>query len=105
MATISVTGIWHQGAVVSACLADLGNHVRGVCDKKTAAVLNAGQSPVHEPLLPEILRRNLDAGRLQYTTDYAEGLEGAEYVYICTDTPVVSSQYLGAMQGWIHTNV
>jgi len=88
MATICVTGIWHQGAVVSACLADLGNHVRGVCDEETAALLNAGDSPVHEPLLPEILRCNLDAGRLQYTTDYAEGVGGAEFVFICTDTPV-----------------
>ena len=88
MANICITGIWHQGTVVSACLADLGHFVRGVCDKKTAAVLNAGQSPVHEPLLPEILQRNLDAGRLQYTTDYAEGLEGAKFVFICTDTPV-----------------
>jgi UDPglucose 6-dehydrogenase len=88
VATICVTGIWHQGTVVSACLADLGNHVRGVCDGKTAAVLNAGQLPVHEPLLPEVLQRNLDAGWLQYTTEYAEGLEGAEFAFICTDTPV-----------------
>ncbi|MFH1636687.1 MAG: hypothetical protein ABIG63_22110 [Chloroflexota bacterium] len=88
MANICVTGIWHQGTVVSACLADLGNDVRGVCDEKTAAGLNAGQSPVHEPELPEIIRRNIAAGRLHYTTDFAEGLQDAEFVYICTDTPV-----------------
>jgi UDPglucose 6-dehydrogenase len=88
MANICVTGIWHQGAVVSACLADLGNNVRGVCDEKTAALLNAGQSPVHETDLPEIIQRNLKAGRLSYTTNYAEGLEGSEFVFISTDTPV-----------------
>jgi len=88
MANICVTGIWHQGTVVSACLADLGNNVRGVCDEKTAAQLNAGQPPVHEPVLSEILQRNLKAGRLSYTTSYAEGLEGAEFVFISTDTPV-----------------
>jgi len=88
MANICVTGIWHQGAVVSACLADLGNNVRGVCDEKTAAILNAGQTPVHEPGLPEIIQRNLEAGRLRYMTDYAEGLAAAEFVFICTDTPV-----------------
>ena len=88
MANICVTGIWHQGAVVSACLADLGNDVRGVCDEKTANMLNAGQSPVHEPGLPEIIQRNLQAGRLRYTTDYAAGLAAAEFVFICTDTPV-----------------
>ena len=88
MANICITGIWHQGTVVAACLAELGNHVWGVCDEKTAAALNAGQPPVHEPLLPEILRRGLGEGRLHFTTDYAEGLASAEFVFISTDTPV-----------------
>jgi UDPglucose 6-dehydrogenase len=88
MANICVTGIWHQGAVVSACLADLGNRVHGICDEKTAASLNSGQPPVFEPELPDIIRRNLNAGRLRYSTDYGKGLEGAEFVFICTDTPV-----------------
>jgi UDPglucose 6-dehydrogenase len=88
MANICVTGIWHQGAVVSACLADLGNKVRGICDERTATLLNTGRPPVHEPDLPEIIQCNLEAGRLRYTTEYTEGLEGAEFVFICTDTPV-----------------
>lgn len=88
MANICITGIWHQGVVVSACLADLGNNVRGVCDEKTATLLNAGQPPVHEPALPEIIQNNIEAGRLKYTTDYSQGLRGAELVFICTDTSV-----------------
>jgi len=88
MATICVTGIWHQGAVVSACLADLANSVRGVCDEKTAAALNSGQPPVYEPELSEIIQRNVSAGRLYYTTDFGEGLKDAEFIFICTDTPV-----------------
>jgi len=88
MANICITGIWHQGAVVSACLADLGNNVRGVCDEKTAAMLNAGKPPVYEPTLPEIIRRNIETGRLRYVTDYSEGLQDADFVFICTDTPV-----------------
>jgi len=88
MANICVTGIWHQGTVVSACLADLDNNVRGVCDEKTATRLNAGHPPVYEPELPEIIQRNRNAGRLSYSTSYAEGLENAEFVFICTDTPV-----------------
>lgn len=91
MANICVTGIWHQGAVVSACLADLGNNVRGVCDEKTAASLNAGQSLVFEPGLSEIIQRNVSAGRLRYTTSYEEGLASAEFVFICTDTAVDSN--------------
>jgi len=82
MANICVTGIWHQGAVVSACLADLGNNVRGVCDEKTASLLNAGQTPVHEPGLPEIIQRNLKADGLRYTTDYMEGKNGRIRFYL-----------------------
>jgi UDPglucose 6-dehydrogenase len=62
LANICVPGIWHQGTVVSTCLADLGNKVCGVCAEKTAAMLNGGQAPVVEPELPEIIQRNLDAG-------------------------------------------
>jgi UDPglucose 6-dehydrogenase len=88
MANICVTGIWHQGAVVSACLADLGHQVRGVCDQETARLLNNGKAPVYEPDLSEIIQRNYAAGRLKYTVDIREGLEGAEFVFISTDTPV-----------------
>ena len=88
MANICVTGIWHQGAVVSACLADLGHRVRGVCDEQTALGLNAGKPPVYEPILPEIIQENVKAGRLSYSSDFQEGLKEAEFVFICTDTPV-----------------
>lgn len=88
MANICVTGIWHQGAVVSACLADLGNKVTGVCLEDTAVKLNSGTPPIYEPHLPEIIRQNVQAGRLHYTSDYQEGLQDADFVYICTDTPV-----------------
>ena len=88
MANICITGIWHQGTVVSACLADLGNIVWGICDEVSAATLNDGRSPVFEPELPEIIQRNLDSGRLSYTSDYEKGLQEAEFVFISTDTPV-----------------
>lgn len=88
MANICVIGIWHQGAVVSACLADLGNKVRGVCDEETAMMLNGGHPPVYEPVLPEVIQSNIEASRLRYTADYSEGLKEAEFVFICTDTPV-----------------
>jgi len=88
MATVCVTGIWHQGTVVSACLADLGNNVRGVCDEQVADRLNSGQTPVYEPRLSDIIQENVKAGRLRYIADYSEGLHDAEFVFICTDTPV-----------------
>ncbi len=89
MATICVVGLWHQASVVSACLADMRHQVRGVGDDdKVVAALNAGEPPVYEPKLKAIMRRNLRAGRLRYTTDYREALDGAEFAYIAIDTPV-----------------
>ena len=89
MANICIIGLWHQASVTSACLADMGHQVRGVGgDEKVVAALNAGEPPVHEPKLKAIMRRNLRAGRLKYTTDYQEALRGAEFAYVSIDTPV-----------------
>lgn len=89
MARICITGIWHQGAVLAACLAELGNEVHGVCDEQAGARrLSQGHPLVAEPLMPELLRRNVAAGRLAFTTDLAAALRGAEFVLISTDTPV-----------------
>jgi UDPglucose 6-dehydrogenase len=86
---IAVVGGWHQASVVSACFADLGHDVTGIADDpETIAGLNAGQPPVYEPGLPDLLRRNLGAGRLRYTTSFADGLRDAEFVFLSIDTPV-----------------
>jgi UDPglucose 6-dehydrogenase len=89
LATICVAGLWHQASVVSACLADMGHQVCGVGDDKEAvASLNAAKPLVYEPELDEIIQRNLQAGRLKYTTDYGEALSGVEFAYVAIDTPV-----------------
>lgn len=89
MANICVVGLWHQASVVSACLADMRHQVHGVGDdEKVVAALTAGEPPVYEPTLKAIMRRNLRAGRLKFTTDYKEALDGAEFAYIAIDTPV-----------------
>ena len=88
MSAICVTGIWHQGAVVAACLADLGHEVVGLCDPVAANRLAAGEPLVHEPELPELLRAGLAAGRLRFTSNAADALRGAELVFLSTDTPV-----------------
>ena len=84
-----VIGIWHLGAVTSACLADLGYDVVGV-DKDPAkvAALNQGQAPIYEPGLDDLLASNLAAGRLRYTTDLEDAVRGAGYALITHDTPV-----------------
>lgn len=88
MSTICVTGIWHQGTVLTGCFAELGHSVRGVSEGRLLDGLKRGIPPVHEPSLPEILQRNLESGRLTYTESFAEGIQGAEFVFISTDTPV-----------------
>jgi UDPglucose 6-dehydrogenase len=86
---ICVLGIWHLGAVTSACLADMGFQVVGV-DQDPARVeeLNRGHPPLFEPGLEELLARNLAKGRLRYATDVAEEVRGADYVLMAYDTPV-----------------
>src|ERR687885_907385 len=88
MARISVVGTGYVGLVTGACFADLGNQVACIdIDAAKVARLQAGQLPIYEPQLEEVVQRNLAAGRLRFTTDYASGLAGAEFVFIAVNTP------------------
>jgi UDPglucose 6-dehydrogenase len=86
---VCVIGIWHLGAVTTACLADLGYTVVGVDkDSDKVEALNRGVPPLFEPGLQEMMAKNIAAGRLTFTTDLAEGLGDASYALITYDTPV-----------------
>jgi len=86
--TVCVIGIWHLGAVTSACLAHLGARVIGVePDAARAAQLAAGVPPLFEPELAPLMRKGIDGGRLRYTADFAAVAE-ARYVTLAFDTPV-----------------
>jgi UDPglucose 6-dehydrogenase len=86
---IAVIGSWHQSSVVSACFADMGYQVSGICDDPNiATALNDGRAPLYEPGLDELIHTNLAAGRLAYTTSYAQGLSGVDFGFLCIDTPV-----------------
>src|SRR3954471_16819404 len=88
MSRIAVAGVNYVGLVTATCFADLGNRVVGIeimPDK--VAKLRQGLSPIYEPGLEEMLQRNLKAGRISFTTDYAEGLDGAEFIFIAVGTP------------------
>ena len=88
MAQIAVIGSGYVGLVYCAALADLGNQVWGVdIDREKVTRLQAGECPIFEPGLPELLGRGLSAGRLAFTTDYAKAVPDAEFVFICVDTP------------------
>lgn len=84
-----MVGIWHLGAVASACLAELGYQVVGVeRDSERAAVLNTGVPPLFEPGLAELMARHLATGRLRFTSSLQEGVQGSSYIVIAYDTPV-----------------
>jgi len=85
-ARVAVFGAGYVGLVTGACLADLGHTVTVrdvVADKVTA--LSRGNVPIYEPELDALLARNYE--RLQFTLDVGEAIEGAEFVFVCVDTP------------------
>ena len=92
MAQISIIGTGYVGLVYGVAFADLGNVVVGVdIDAEKVEMLRAGECPIYEPRLPELLRSNLDSGRITFTTDYAEAVPQSEFVFICVDTPSTST--------------
>jgi len=91
MKSICVVGVGYVGLVTGACLADLGNRV--ICinrNQEKSDNLKKGILPIYEPGLQEIVRRNYAAGRLDFTTSYAEALEDAEFVFVAVGTPTGS---------------
>lgn len=88
LSRIAVAGVNYVGLVTAACFADLGNRVVGIeIMPEKVAKLRQGTSTIYEPGLEEMLQRNLKAGRISFTTDYAEGLAGAEFIFIAVGTP------------------
>ncbi|MGI5118931.1 UDP-glucose dehydrogenase family protein [Marinactinospora thermotolerans] len=85
---ISVIGTGYLGATHAACMAELGFDVLGIdVDQAKVDSLSSGRLPFFEPGLEEVLARNLAAGRLRFTTDYAEVAEFADVHFICVGTP------------------
>lgn len=88
MATIAIVGLGYVGLVYAGAFADLGNTVCGVdIDREKIARLRDGVIPIYEPGLHELIRRNVEAGRLRFTTEYQEAIPDADFVFICVGTP------------------
>lgn len=86
---VCLIGTWHLGSVYSTCLADLGYLVVGVDrDARVVEDLNQGIPPIFEPGLQELLTKNINSGRLSYTTDLSYALKDSGYVLMTFDTPV-----------------
>jgi UDPglucose 6-dehydrogenase len=85
---ITVIGTGYVGLVSGACLADLGNDV--LCldiDPKKIELLNGGGVPIHEPGLDEVIKRNVESGRLRFTTDVAASVAHGLVQMIAVGTP------------------
>ena len=85
---IAMIGTGYVGLVSGVCFSDFGHDV--VCVDKDAgkiATLEAGQIPIFEPGLDVLLAKNVEAGRLSFTLDLAEALEGTDAVFIAVGTP------------------
>lgn len=85
---IAMIGTGYVGLVTGACLADLGHHV--ICidrDEKKIERLNAGEVPIYEPGLDEVIERNVKVGRLSFTTATAQAVPGRDAVFIAVGTP------------------
>jgi UDPglucose 6-dehydrogenase len=89
MKRIAVVGTGYVGTVTGACLADLG-HTVVCCDTDAAktSMLAEGRLPFFEPGLEQLVQRGLREGRLSFTSDPADGITGAEIIYIAVGTPM-----------------
>ena len=88
MKQICVVGVGYVGLVTAACFADLGNCVVALdVDEQRVENLKKGIMPIYEPGLEELVKRNTKAGRLSFTTSYADALKGAEFAFIAVGTP------------------
>jgi UDPglucose 6-dehydrogenase len=85
---LTVIGTGYLGLTHAACMAELGFDTLGVdTDQEKVARLSAGDSPIYEPGLPQLLRRNVESGRLRFTTSYAAAAAFGDIHFICVGTP------------------
>lgn len=85
---VTVVGTGYVGLVTGACLSEMGNHV--LCldvDERKIRILKDGGIPIHEPGLEAIVKRNVAAGRLQFTTDVAAAVAHGTIQFIGVGTP------------------
>src|SRR5258708_39678876 len=88
MKQICVVGVGYVGLVTGACFADLGNKVIALdVNEQRIENLNNGIMTIYEPGLDELVKHDVKAGRLSFTTSYAQALKDAEYAFIAVGTP------------------
>ncbi len=85
---VTVLGTGYLGATLAACMADLGFEVLGMdFDADKIASLSQGLAPFSEPDLNEVIARNIEDGRLRFTSSYEEAADFGDVLFICVGTP------------------
>ena len=85
---IAVIGTGYVGLVTGTCFAESGNHVTCIdIDEQKVQRLNAGEIPIFEPGLEEMVKRNSKARRLLFTTSYDGAIPEAKCIFIAVGTP------------------
>jgi UDPglucose 6-dehydrogenase len=85
---VTAIGTGYVGLVTGACLAEMGNHVMCLdVNPEKIRILNGGDIPIHEPGLLEVVKRNVAAGRLQFTTDVDQAVQHGTMLFIGVGTP------------------
>lgn len=108
---VCVIGTGYVGLVTGACLSHIGHHV--ICvDNNEAKVklMQAGQSPIFEPGLSEIMQSSIQAGRLEFTTNLAAGVDHGQILFIAVGTPALptgesDTRYVEAVARGIGANL
>ena len=98
---VAVIGMGYVGLVTGTCLAEMGNDVIGVdADAGRIVGLKRGELPIYEPGLEELVERNVEEGRLTFTTDIGDAVAGSLLVFIAVGTP--SSEDGGVDMSYVH---
>ena len=85
---VCVIGTGYVGLVTGACLAYIGHDV--ICvdnNEEKVKLMKSGQSPIHEPGLPEVIAESIRKGKIEFTTDIAAGVNHGEILFIAVGTP------------------
>lgn len=86
---LCVIGTGYVGLVSAACFAELKHNVVGVdIDEAKIERIKNGECPIYEPGLPELLKKNMDAGRISFTTNLDEGIASSQIIMAAVGTPV-----------------
>lgn len=88
MSDLSIIGAGYVGLVSGTCLAEVGHSVVLVDNNEDKInLLKSGGCPIYEPGLPELIKKNSNAGRLRFSTSIGDGIKSSEIIFIAVNTP------------------